>query len=345
MNVRSIALHQLARPSPRVRVRGVTKAQTGRRTSPAVTYIIYTNPRSGSWLLCEGLSSTSLAGYPREWFNILEERLHRARWCMDHSTDLSYPVYPDILRSKSTSRNGISGIKLHYYQFAHLPRRMEGIKCFNGLTAAQIIAKLFPSVKYAWLKRRDKVRQAISLLIASRTNEWWNFEGAAPGKNEGGATDIEFNPQGIARRQQALIANDAKWQSYFAESQLDPQVIDYEDLVANYADTVTSVLTWLGVPNAVGVPIPPSRLKRQADARNEEWLARYEAFKSDHAALSLAAHESDGSLPRTASPSGGCYASGLNARSRKSNGRGFLGHRRAGPSNDEDRTSSLLPAQ
>ena len=48
-----------------------------RRTSPITTYIICTNPRSGSWLLSEGLASTSVAGNPREWFNTLQEQQYR----------------------------------------------------------------------------------------------------------------------------------------------------------------------------------------------------------------------------------------------------------------------------
>jgi LPS sulfotransferase NodH len=284
MNVRSIALHQLAQTGliSRTWARGSPKAQPGQRTTPAVTYIICTNPRSGSWMLSEGLASTSVAGNPREWFNILEEQQHRARWRMSHSTDLSYSVYLDILRSKSTSRNGISGIKLHYYQFADLPRRMEGSQGFAGLTASQIIAKLFPHAKYIWLKRSDKARQAISFLIASRTNEWWSVEGAARGASNSAVKDLEFDPQAIARRELALIANDEKWRTYFTENKINPLVIHYEDLVADFTGNVTSVLVWLGVPRAEAVHIRPTRLRRQSNARSEEWLARYEAFKSGH---------------------------------------------------------------
>src|SRR5690242_6715310 len=86
------------------------------RASRGVTYIICTTPRSGSWLLSEGLASTSLAGNPREWFNVIEERRYRAQWRMEHSTDLSFEQYLRLATEESTTRNGISGIKLHYYQ-------------------------------------------------------------------------------------------------------------------------------------------------------------------------------------------------------------------------------------
>jgi hypothetical protein len=40
------------------------------------------------------------------------------------------------------------------------------------------------------------------------------------------------------------------------------------------------VLRWLGIAQA---DIRPSRLRRQSDERNEEWLARYRAFRQESA--------------------------------------------------------------
>lgn len=57
------------------------------------TYIICTNPRSGSWLLAEGLAGTSIAGNPREWFNVQQEQATRAQWRIDNATDLTFEGY------------------------------------------------------------------------------------------------------------------------------------------------------------------------------------------------------------------------------------------------------------
>lgn len=286
MNIRSIAMYHLARSRPLRRVSArsngnVTIVQPPRWISPTATYIICTNPRSGSWLLSEGLASTSLAGNPREWFNILEEQQHRAQWRMDNSTDLSYSAYLGISSAESTTSNGISGIKLHYYQFAELPKKMEAIERLRGLTAAQLMSRLFPQARYLWLTRRDKIRQAISFLIASGTKEWWTIEGATPDKREGSVVDPEFDPHAIARLEQVLVENDSKWQAYFEDNHIAPLVIHYEDMVSDYPGTIVSVLKWLGVPNADSVHVPPTRLKRQSNARNEEWFTRYAAFRSE----------------------------------------------------------------
>jgi LPS sulfotransferase NodH len=248
------------------------------RTAP-LTYIICTNPRSGSWLLSEGLASTSLAGNPREWFNHLQEQQYRARWRLQHATDLSRSAYLRLARADSTSSNQVSGIKLMYYQFAELPTKAAELDNMTGLTAAQALSRLFPHARHIWLTRRDKRRQAISLFIASMTNTWWNIDGATLAQQRTSA-EPAFDPYAIARLEQVLVENDAKWQAYFDGNRIDPLVIHYEDLVADYRGTIVSVLRWLGIPGAEAVQLPPPRLKRQSDARNEAWLARYTAFKS-----------------------------------------------------------------
>jgi LPS sulfotransferase NodH len=258
----------------------VSATHDPRWISQNATYIICTNLRSGSWLLSEGLASTSVAGNPREWFNTVTEEQHRAQWRMDNATDLTFAAYLGLARTKSTTSNGISGIKLHYCNFAELPKKMETIPSLRGLSAAQLVLRLFPQARYLWLRRRDKARQAISFYIASRSGEWRNIEGDAPARREGSSDDLVFDPHAIELIEQALVEDDSKWQAFFEQNQIEPLVIYYEDLVADYRGTIVSILKWLGVPDSDAVPVPTTRLKRQSNARNEEWLARYETVKS-----------------------------------------------------------------
>ncbi len=254
--------------------------RTSRVPDPIVTYIICTNPRSGSSLLGEGLAATSLAGNPTEWFNLVEEQKLRARWCMDNSTDLTFQGYLDRVRAESRSWNGVSGVKLHWFQFADLQQKMMALPTLRRLTASQTMAKVFPNIKYLWLERRDKVRQAISFRIALATDEWWVKAGVTSNKHGSDPGEHPFDPAAIARLEQFLERNEAQWQAYFRHSGIVPFVLHYEDLEADYAGTIVRVLKWLGVPSADNVVIPPALLQRQSDARSEEWRSRYMAFKS-----------------------------------------------------------------
>jgi hypothetical protein len=121
----TVLLSWRGRQAVAARARGYQALPSQGATSPTLTYIICTTPRSGSYLLCDGLGSTLLAGRPREWFNARGEEIHRSRWGLDRSPDATYGPYLDQVRVRSTTRNGICGIKLHYFQLRTFSN------CFN----------------------------------------------------------------------------------------------------------------------------------------------------------------------------------------------------------------------
>ena len=258
--------------------KAITRANGAK--SPVVTYVICTNPRSGSYLLCDGLASTSLAGRPREWFNPLGEESRRSRWGLDKWPDATYGRYLAQVQTRSMTRNGISGIKLHFNQFLRLEKKLAAVKDFEDLPTAELMAKAFPNLQYLWLTRRDKARQAISYLLASKTGAWCIVDTGKSISNEKTIDEPDFEPQSIARMQETLERSDAAWQCYFDSSNINPLVVYYEDLATDYSGTVRRVLNWLGVPDADSVAVRPSRLKQQSTVLNEQWVERYALFKS-----------------------------------------------------------------
>lgn len=234
---------------------------------PTLTYIICTNPRTGSWLLSDGLAGTSVAGNPREWFNALEEKEQRARWREAHGgSQLGYPAYLRLACSLSHTGNGISGIKLHHYDFTRLARKQL------GMNTGEMMRRLFPRVRYIFLTRRDKVRQAISYRLAVATNVW-HVTAGAPRENH---REPQFSAHAITRAVESLTRRDAAWEAFFAENGITPLALCYEDdlfTAEDYQRTVARVLGWIGIPGAV--PVPPVRLERQSGELTEEWLRRY----------------------------------------------------------------------
>jgi trehalose 2-sulfotransferase len=255
--------------------------QLARATAPTMTYVICTNPRSGSHLLCDGLGSTSLAGRPREWFNPRGEESRRPQWGLDKSPNATFAVYLNQVRARSTTRNGISGIVLHFYQFVELAKKLADVEGFEGLTTAEMMMKAFPNLKYLWLTRRDKARQAISYLLATKTGDWWMIDRSKLGKSGDKIDQPDFDPQAAGQLEERLAQNDVSWQSYFESNNISPLTVYYEDLAADYCGGVVRVLKWLGVPNAESVSVRPSRLKQQSTTRNEDWLKRYAMFKTE----------------------------------------------------------------
>jgi LPS sulfotransferase NodH len=252
-----------------------------------ITYIICTNPRSGSYLLCDGLASTSLAGRPREWFSPRAEEVRRARWGLNKSAAVGFESYVAAVRARSRTKNGISGVKLHYYQFVELEKKLASIEGYENLTTAAMMRKAFPNLKYLWLTRRDKARQAVSFALAERTGVWCSLDGRSSGTTEAVSEEPEFEPNAVALLEEKFRQNDTAWRSYFAGNSIIPLTVCYEDLAADYRGTVVRVLKWLGLPNAASATVGPSRLTRQSNAINEDWLRRYALFQSEQGSIKL----------------------------------------------------------
>jgi len=267
---------------------GATKGRQARHVAP-IAYIICTNPRSGSWLLSDGLTATGLAGRPREWFNPLVEQKSRALWRMTHSTDLSDAGYLKQVRALARSPNGACGIKLHYYQLERLLEKLTDNGASAKRPASALIASAFPHVKYIWLSRRDKARQAISYQLACATGQWWLIDGAEPSRPKGKAAKPVFDPVALARLEQTLTANDAKWRAFFCDSGVVPLALTYEELASDYSGVILRVLKWLGVPAPEAASIKAPRFRPQSNRLNENWLARYKAFKAEAGPLPLPA--------------------------------------------------------
>jgi len=138
------------------------------------TYVVCASPRTGSTLLCTGLISTGLAGYPRENFDDRPEVDAQYKAHIDTGDDVAY--LRKVLRL-SRSRNGMRGLKIHWHQLKVLERMLRATQQFLAESGREadffaMQRSLFGPLKWIWLRRRDKVAQAISLYRASRSKVW-----------------------------------------------------------------------------------------------------------------------------------------------------------------------------
>jgi LPS sulfotransferase NodH len=72
-----------------------------------------------------------------------------------------------------------------------------------------------------------------------------------------------------------LTADEWHWVSYFARGGIEPLVITYEQLVADYDTTIRSVLGHVGVdaPSHIGMAAP--EVIAPTDARSTRWREEY----------------------------------------------------------------------
>ncbi len=243
---------------------------------PHLSYIICTNPRSGSWLLAAGLEDTNVAGHPNEWMNDYDEQSFCNQWEIEFPIQ-DYEAY--MLKIRETGiRGGIFGMKCLGLQMIHSMRKLQVIPKYQHMHAAEIMESIFPNLRYIRLKRKDMTRQTISYYRASITMEWFEMENSPPLLESKRKMPI-YNEAELVRHEKLLVVLEDFWDEYFAKTNLKPMEIFYEDLDADYEGTLRSVMQYLEVEQAQTVPIAPPRFHKQADAISEDWVLRYTEYK------------------------------------------------------------------
>jgi LPS sulfotransferase NodH len=238
---------------------------------PELSYTIWFSQRTGSTLLCQALESTGVAGRPGELLHAadlpaLYER-HEART-------------PAELRARiwdaTTTPNGVLGLKHGIYEpyFGALLAEFRQLEGHDG-TRPGVWENAFPNSRHIFMTRRNKVRLAVSWWKAIQSKESHRLRGTPP--QDADIAD-RYNFLAIDHLLAESALREAAAQEFFAEGQIVPLTIVYEDFIRRYDQTVHEILTWLGLPASVAVVAPPA-YERLADAVSEDWVQRFRREK------------------------------------------------------------------
>jgi len=241
--------------------------------------VIAATARTGSTLLTRGLGATGQFGDAREHFNpsrILERRqewgvprismrghagsLRRRiqgdpRWAqVTRFTRRSVATYLDRLASEKTGPSGVLLCKTMWAQY-------------EPVVLARDLDFGYWQVPVQWvrIRRVDRIRQAVSIEKARQTGQW-EAAGVALGA-------LTYDGPAIAASLAAITRDEAAWDNYLARLGVEPLTLTYEQLDGDYEDVMAKVLAYLGVTAGV----PQRQLSRQADAINDDWVARFVA--------------------------------------------------------------------
>jgi LPS sulfotransferase NodH len=233
----------------------------------AARYLICSVQRAGSWLLCHALEDTGVLGVPAEYFHRGDERFWRDRWGA-----ATGEAFLQALRARPVTANGVWGSKMMWNYFADALDRLRGWPRLGvPLDAADpdVLAAAFPGLRYVWLRREDKLRQAISLWRAGATGQYALADGEQP------APPPPFDRDAIARLVRWAEEGEAGWRGWFAAHSIAPFEIVYEDMTPRLTEVAGDLAAFLGVALPPGFgPVRP-RLRRQADHHTERLAERF----------------------------------------------------------------------
>lgn len=253
--------------------------------TPELAYLVCATQRSGSTVLCETLRATGIAGQPFEHFEHLQHS-GRPRQGHEYLAALDDPTLEDLLpppaptRSdpdetpatwwsrivrEGTTANGVWGGKLMWDHVDDLTARAQQLDGLAGANLAGLFDALFDDLRLVYVRREDKVAQAISFWRAIQTQAWRHDPGAkhAPAAYHYGAIDHLAT---------LLEQHDAAWLRWFSEHGRRPLTLVYEQLRDDVPGAVGEIVRSLGL--TVG-ELPAPALRRQRDDTSREWARRF----------------------------------------------------------------------
>ena len=229
------------------------------------SYIIASVQRSGTHLLCSLLRSTGVAGRPDEHFLSRPSEMWEERWVSP-----SRMAYVEGVLRQNTSPNGVFGTVVMWSYFDRMLQLLQEIPAYQNLKGAELLAEVLHQPRYIWLRRRNRVEQAVSWAIACQTRVWTQKTGEKRQPRVVPKFDFKVIDEWLNR----IETHEAGWAKYFRENHLDPLVLFYEDVVACSRGSAEHVLEFLGLPAAAAVGVVPSTSK-QANQISQQWTAAY----------------------------------------------------------------------
>jgi LPS sulfotransferase NodH len=224
------------------------------------TIIICTLPRTGSTLLAETMAGTGVLGAPDEFFH------HKRRKKL--ADRFGVPVgdlagYANAVAKSTGTSNGVTAVKL-------MGRQLERLVESGDLEtpALRSFLGLFDDARIITLFRRDKLRQALSLLRAHQTGQWQ--------RGDERATPPKYEKKLVRKMINRVIRLEGRWDREMKASGVTPDLrLEYEDVTSDMKVALGRIAALAGValPDDLDIGEPPT--KRQRDALTEEWVDRF----------------------------------------------------------------------
>ena len=236
---------------------------------PRRCYVVCTIPRSGSNLLTDGLRDTRRAGVPKQFFLPKAESRYATELEIDPTAD--YAAYVRAIVNTKTTRNEVFGFKLMSWYLDDFLTRLRDTRAFGEVEAddLKMLRDAFPRLCFVYIRRRHKLRQALSTARALQTGLWKVQNGKVAERAP------QFDAQLIEQSLREAERQDRIWEDFFQRLGIHALEVQYEQLCRDYEGTIRSVLDFLKIALPGDTPIGPPVTIRQADETSRLWEERF----------------------------------------------------------------------
>ena len=229
--------------------------------------ILCASVRTGSSLLCVSMINTRLLGLPREFY--LEEEFENN--C--NEWNLNEPDRKTFVRAsieQTSTPNGIFTAKIMWSTLYRVlaPKLAGSDELLDNGTMAALIKSNFPKPYFIWLRRYDKVAQAISFYRAKMTDCFYLTDDERDKIPKAPPYDYES----IEKDLNYVMREEEGWRSFFIDNDIRPLVLHYEDFTKDLKSTLLQILGFLGEEVTEDeCPFPPPGHIKLADETSLEW--------------------------------------------------------------------------
>jgi len=249
---------------------------------PIKSYLICTQARTGSSLLCSGLRESGLAGNPKEHFHRSKLPSIKAS-CQQSILDTGPGTNPlSRFLLEHTGTNGVFGTKFMPHYIEHVRSAVGDLVDTQGRSDFDLLNYLLADPQYVYLWRRDKLRQAISLCRA-RQSQVWGLQSTDDKQDKlSKHKAVEFDYWQIRTFIKRIEARDSDWELFFEKHHIHPLRICYEEMISDYEQAVLCVLNYVGITSSAATANDNPKLEKQSDEITDEWVARYQLMDREN---------------------------------------------------------------
>lgn len=234
---------------------------------PERPYMLATVPRTGSSFVSHLLWRTGCLGGPLEYLNFLPSG--PPRFAVTEPKK-QMELWRSMLHLR-TSPNGVFGVKCFSLQLRELQQRNPDLL----LDAMQLLLFRGPATRVIRLKRRDRVAHAVSYARAAASGIWRKEQ------EGGGRATVDYSEKAVDEARAFLDRQEADWDVLFAELQVQPLIMWYEDILERPDEEVRRVAEFLGVELDPAAAVPIYQVERQSQEDSKRWNELYAAGTKD----------------------------------------------------------------
>jgi LPS sulfotransferase NodH len=227
-----------------------------------------------------------VAGVPEEYFWDDALPAWYQRWGVS-----SFAEFLDRMLLEGTTPNGVFGAKVFWGDYLEdFLKHVRDLPQYSDrrVSVPALMSSIFPNLRYVWLTRRDKVRQAVSWWVAFQTRVWAvhdQYEDRAalhilhstPKKEAEKILKqkLTYSFEKIDSLVQEIVTREAAWQDYFTEGGIKPFTVVYEDFAESDEASALQILQYLGIAAPQDLRPRKGILHKQAGPFTEEFVRRY----------------------------------------------------------------------